>query len=308
MQSARFRSTLLVIAFSFLMACFWAQNLKLDQRLLRAQYQDFRMAETIYLPPNEVLKVLAMGYEPLVADLVFMQANAYFANHLLYDRKYDWLDNYVGAITGYCRDRVGRRLDITPDQCNDSGSGDWIDGLFPFNPRVYLWASQVIKFAPLLTDTIIDKSIYYGSTGIHYCPDSWELYFDVGFNLYFEYRDKPDEVRAAQKREAMDYFSLAANLPGSDVDPNFVAGTLWNKDETERAIQQVYLTYYHATDRQRKEMRTRIRAYGEKQLADLFEGEEKSWQEDFPYVPQNLYHVLGRPRLALQNQGDGQND
>ena len=308
MQSPTVRTTLLVVAFAFIMACFWTQKLKLDQRLLVAQYQDFRMAETTYLPPNEVLKVLAMGYEAFAADMVFMQANAYFANHLMYDRKYEWLDNYIGAITGYCRDRFGRRLALVPEVCESSGEGEWIGGLFPFNPRVYLWASQVIKFAPLLTDPIIDKSIYYGRSGIHYCPDIWELYFDVGFNLYFEYRDKPDHVRASQKREAMDYFSLAANLPGSDVDPNFVTGTLWNKDETERAIQQVYLTYYHATDRQRKEMRSRIRVYGEEQLANLFEAEEKAWQAEFPYLPQNLYHVLGRPRVALKSQGESSND
>ena len=288
------RITILVLAFVVLMACFLAQVMRQEQKFLVAENQDFRLAETTYLPPNEVLKVLALGYDPFVADMVFMQANSYFATHLGYDRKYRWLDNYLGAMVGYCRDRFGRRLSLVPTECAENRETEWVTGLFPFNPRVYVWASQVIKFAPYLSDSIIDKSIYYGKTGIHYCPDSWEIYFDVGFNMYFEYKELSDERREALKRDALDYFTVASNLPGSSIDPNFVTGTLWNKKETERAISQVYKTYYHGSKRQKKEMRTRVRAYGEGELADLFEGEEVAWQEQFPYVPQSLFHVLGR--------------
>ncbi len=293
MRDPQKRITILVLAFAVLMACFVAQVMRQEQKFLVAKTKDFRLAETTYLPPNEVLKVLALGYDPFVADMVFMQANSYFATHLMYDRKYAWLDNYLGAMVGYCRDRFGRRMSLIPDECDENPDTEWIPGLFPFNPRVYLWASQVIKFAPYLRDSIIDKSIYYGKTGIHYCPDNWEIYFDVGFNLYFEYRDLPLEEKEALKREALNYFSVASNLPNSSIDPNFVAGTLWSKEETERAITQVYMTYYHASERQKKEMRTRVRAYGEGELADLFERDETAWQEQFPYLPQSLFHVVG---------------
>jgi len=292
MESAERRIALLLVSFSFLTACFCTQKLKLDQKFLEARDKDFRLAETTYMPPNEVARVAALGYEPFMADMTFMAANSYFATHLIHDRKYEWLDTYLDAMIGYCRDRFGRKLYQPPDECEGEESNRWVSGLFPFNPRVYLWASQVIKFAPLLTDDIIDRSVYYGKTGIYFCPDSWELYFDVGFNLFFEYRDKSDEERQAMKREALDYFSVASVLPNSNIDPNFVAGTLWSKDETQRAFKQIYLTYYHASERQRTEIRSRARAYGNKELADLFEKEEERWLEQLPYIPRSLFHML----------------
>ena len=58
-------------------------------------------------------------------------------------------------------------------------------------------------------------------------------------------------------------------------------------------MEQVYRTYYSATKRQREEIRTRVWAYGEKDLADRFENEELRWQEQFGYIPQPLFHVVG---------------
>ncbi len=315
MESSERRVALLLVSFVFLTAVFGTQQLRLEQKLTKARDVDLRRAETTYMPPNEVVRFLAMGYEAFAADMIFMAANNYFATHLSFDRRYVWLDTYVDSIIGYCRDRFGRKVQLPPKECetaciaNDDCTGlhavcvdgicqdelgtHWVPGVFPFNPRVFQWASQVVKFAPLLTNKVIDRSIYYGETGIHFCPDNWELYFDVGFNLYFEYRDKTPEEQRALRLKGLDYLSVASVLPNSSVDPNFVAGNLWDKDETERAIQQIYLTYYHASDRQRQEIRSRARAYGEKELADRFEDEEERWQEQFGYIPQPLFHVVG---------------
>lgn len=305
MESAHIRVTLLIGSFAFLMACFCAQVLKLEQKFLEAREKDFRLAETIYMPPNEMARVISLGYEPFAADMVFMSANSYFTTHLIYDRRYQWLDTYLDAVIGYCRDERGMRQWLSPDQCEEAGN-TWVKGMFPFNPRVFLWASQVIKFAPMLTDEIIDRSVYYGKTGIHFCPDDWKLYYDVGFNLYFEYREKSDEERQALRKEALEYFSLASLLPDSSVDPNFVAGVMFGKDESERAIRHVYQTYYHATDRQKKEIRSRVKVYGQQELADLLEDEERRWKEQYRYIPQGLYHVISdmhKPRNFVTTRG-----
>lgn len=328
MESSGKRVAFLVVSFIFLTAVFGTQQLRLDQKLTTAREVDLRRAETTYMPPNEVVRFLAMGYEAFAADMIFMAANNYFATHLSFDRKYTWLNTYVDAIIGYCRDRFDRKLPLSPDQCEPACEGDadctqeggycdagicrgdldrhWVPGIFPFNPRVFQWASQVVKFAPLLTNEVIDRSVYYGLTGMHFCPDNWELYFDVGFNYYFEYRDKTPEEQRALRLKGLDYLSVASLLPNSSVDPNFVAGNLWDKDETERAIQQIYLTYYHASDRQRQEIRTRARAYGEKELADRFEDEETRWQEQFGYIPQPLFHVIGPMAEPTKDQEQNQ--
>jgi len=315
MESSGRRVALLLLSFCFMLAAFGTQKLRLDQKLTKARDTDLRAAETTYMPPNEVVRFLSMGYEAFASDMAFMAANNYFATHLSFDRKYEWLDTYVDSIIGYCRDRFGRKLLLPPDECEplceddtecveedsvcDAGicqnemARHWVDGIFPFNPRVYKWASQVVKFAPLLTNEIVDRSIYYGLTGIYFCPDNWELYRDIGFNLYFEYRDKTPEELVALRKEGIKYYRLASMLPHSSVDPNFVAGKLWEAEQKEQAVEQVYRTYYSATKRQREEIRTRVWAYGEKDLADRFENEELRWQEQFGYIPQPLFHVVG---------------
>jgi len=303
MESSSRRITWLVLAFLFLMACFYSQKLRLDLKMLVAQEADFRLAETTYMPPNEMVRVLSLGYTPVVADLVFMAANNYFATHLSHDRKYRWLDTYVDALIGYCLGQFGNKELLSPEECTGGGH-EWVDGVFPFNPRVFLWASQVIKFAPMLTDSIIDRSVHYGKTGTHFCPDSWEIYYDVGFNLYFEYRDLPEVKKQQLKKKALDYFQVAANLPNSRVDPNFVASSLWSKDESERALRQIYQTYYHATDRQRTEIRSRVRSYGHKEIAELFERGEKEWRSQMPYIPFSLYQALGEEVTQRSPAGD----
>ena len=299
MQSRETRISLLIVSFIILMVCFLSQKIRLDQKFLAAQNKDFRIADAVFLPPNQVLSAMTLGYDAFAADLIFMEANSYFMNHLTHDRQYKWLDNYLAALMGYCSDEGGHRWRLPPEDCQGQGFA-WLDGVFPFNPRVYLWASQVVKFGHSLTDEVVDLSVYYGKTGIYYCPDAWELYLDVGFNLYFEYKSR--ENQEVRKREALDsYFAVAASLPGSQVDPNFLATMYWNRGEAELAIRQTYLTYYKATQRQRAELRTRLQGFDREDLAQQYEAEEQAWKSCFPYVPDPLLHTLGRPAIP----GDG---
>lgn len=292
MESSRTRIIILVAGFLFLGACFLTQYMHLEIKFSKSMFEKLGIADTVYLPPNEVLRFTVLAYEPFASDMVFMSAHNYFTTHLVFDRKYQWLDRYVDAIVGYCRGKHHERLLLPPQECKNNGA-EWVDGLFPFNPRVYLWASQVVKYVQLLTNDVIDKSVYFGKTGIHFCPDSWELYFDVGFNLYFEYKNKTPQEFETLRAQGLEYIAIAAQLPGSEVDPNFVSGVLWNKEQTKRALQELYMSYYNATDIQRKEIRSRVKFYGEKELAKEWEKEEQEWKNDFPYFPQQMYHLIG---------------
>ncbi|MBM4389202.1 MAG: hypothetical protein FJ088_15795, partial [Deltaproteobacteria bacterium] len=87
-------------------------------------------AETLYLPPPAVLKILSMGYLENLADLLFVRAHSYFLTHFFSDRIFNWLDLYV----------------------------DRIISLDPNNPRVYLWAAQVVKYGQIIDNNIIVKA------------------------------------------------------------------------------------------------------------------------------------------------------
>lgn len=291
LESRYNRIALLVGSFLVLLAIFGTQALRLEIRMDRKKARDFRLAETSYMPPNQVLRFAALGYEPFIADMVFINAQQYFFNHLISDKKFDWLTVYTDAVVGYCRDAEGERLPVPPSECSTADRG-WVKGLFPFNPKIYTWATEIVKFVPKLTMDTVDKAIYYGRTGVEFCPDSWEIYFELGFNEFFEHHGITIEEREERVARGLEHISIASKLPGARVNPNFVAGHLWKRDESGRALEMVYRTYYHATMRERIEVRDRLSAWKMPELAQLYSSEEERWQGGFPFVTPSFFHQI----------------
>jgi hypothetical protein len=299
MPDRRTRITALVVTFLAVMAFLTIRVIHLEHKLHSPWLTDPRIAETTHLLPNEAMKVLALGFEPFVSDMVFMEANNYFTTHLGLDRTYAWLDRYLAVIVGYCRGPDGSQVFLPPLQCQEALEHHWVEGLFPFNPRVYLWASQAMKYEKKITNKAIDKAVYYGRTGIHFCPDSWELYSDVGFNLFFEYRDLDRDTSENLKREALSYFSKASTLPNSKESTFFALTILWNREDHAAALRQFYLSYYHSKPEDRENLRKKLRSQGFAELHDVLEAEEKELQEQFPYYPPELLNFLGSRRQLL---------
>lgn len=302
------RIALLAGSFLVLLAIFGTQALRLEIRLDRKKATDLGLAETSYMPPNQVLRFASIGYEPFVADMVFINAQQYFFNHLISDRRFAWLTVYTDAMSGYCRDADGERLEVPPSECTGEDRG-WVTGLFPFNPKVYTWATEIVKFVPRLTMDIVDKAIYFGRTGVEFCPDSWEIYFELGFNEFFEHHGIPMEERERRAALGLEHITIASKLPGARVNPNFVVGHLWKRADSGRALEMVYQTYYHANMREREEVRERLVAWDMKDLARHFTAEEERWQARYPFVTPGFYHQLddytGPARDAQEDGQDG---
>ncbi len=291
LESRYNRIALLVGSFLVLMAIFGTQALRLEIRLDRKLSQDYRLAETSFMPPNQVLRFASIGYEPFMADMVFINAQQYFFNHLVTDRKFNWLSVYTDAIVGYCRSADGDRLEVPPSECTGETRG-WVKGLFPFNPKFYTWSTEIVKFVPRLDMDIVDKAIYFGRTGVEFCPDSWEIYFELGFNYFFEHHDLPMDERIERSNTGLEYIDIASKLPGARVNPNFVVGHLWNRADSSGALETVYRTYYHATLRERAEVRDRLAARDMEELAHHFTAEEGRWQQRYPFVTQSFFHQI----------------
>jgi hypothetical protein len=291
LESRYNRIALLVGSFLVLMAIFGTQALRLEIRLDRKLSQDYRLAETSFMPPNQVLRFASIGYEPFMADMVFINAQQYFFNHLVSDRKFGWLSVYTDAMVGYCRTADDERLEVPPSECTGETRG-WVKGLFPFNPKFYTWSTEIVKFVPRLTMDIVDKAIYFGRTGIEFCPDSWEIYFELGFNQFFEHHGITMEERIERSNRGLEYINIASKLPGARVNPNFVVGHLWNRADSSAALETVYRTYYHATERERAEVRDRLAARDMEELAALFAAEEARWKRRYPFVTLSLFHQI----------------
>ena len=217
--------------------------------------------EPEFLPPNDVLKFMALGHRTFMADMLFVRANLYFGVHLFSDRTFPWLDRYVEAI-----------IAMDPD-----------------NPKIYEWASQVVKYGQLISPEVIAKSIRYSELGIKRFPDDWRFYRDIGFNLLFETKMSDAKARKEQLARALPYFRVATLLPNSGMDPNFMASLLERQNAHEAALSIIYNRYWEASPRQREAMQGRMTRFGQAATARALDRLEKRWKSTHPYVPVRLF-------------------
>jgi hypothetical protein len=228
-----------------------------------------KFAETLYLPSDIILKVISLGRQKFLSDLIFVRAQSYFLSHFFSDKNFQWLDDYVKAIIA----------------------------LDPENPRIYLWASQVVKFSSFIDNSIIKKSNDYALMGIKIFPGEWKFYLEIGFNLYFEWTAKDGEEKSLVRDRALHYFSMAADLPGSQLDPNFIAELYLRKNETRLALLYMYEKYYEASEHEKVELLKRIELI-EKGASKELKKEEEAWKKNFPYISIHLFAHTGE-KIAL---------
>jgi hypothetical protein len=242
-----------------------SRTARLDLRYQAAEAGRAEDAETSYIAPPAVLKVMGLGHQSLVADVLFLRANMYFVNHLFGDRIFEWLDVYLDAI-----------LTLDPD-----------------NPTVYEWASQAVKFGQLITNESLERSNEYSRRGIERFPDHWRFYFDIGFNYQIEWQPADDEERQAMRDKALPYFSIAAMLPNSRMDPNFLTEMHLQRNDVEMALFHAYNRYWEANEREKEALRGRIGRYESLAAAERLKAIEGRWKTTYSYLPMDLFELIG---------------
>ncbi len=265
LQTAGRRITLLLCLVGLVVGGFFTQYSRLDIKYERALGGAMGSAETFYLPPNPVLRVLSLGRDPFLADIMFIRAYMYFLSHLFTDRIFEWLDTYIEAI-----------IYLDPD-----------------NPRIYRWAGQVALYGQKITNEAVKRSIDYARRGAERFPNDWRFYMDIGFNLHFEYRAEDAEERERIEREALEYFSIAARLPNSELDPNFITELYQRRHDTQMALFQAYRAYHDASEQEREQLRRRIARLESAEAAQRFEMVEEVWREQYPFLPFPVFELLG---------------
>ena len=232
------------------------------RRILKGR--DMELAETIYLPGKTTLRFMALGWNTFFADLLFIRAHSYFISHFFYDRRFPWLDSYYQAI---------RALD-------------------PTIARLYLWAAQMVKYGQYMDNKTILRSNRYLLDGLKYFPDDPRFYQELGFNLYFEYKAKDPVDQELMRIKAREYFSRAASLPGSRIDPNFVAQLYSEKADDRLALYYALTKYFQASNYQKRQLLYRISRL-RSDMAENLKRFEDHWKKVMPFVDTNLFAVLG---------------
>ncbi len=276
MGDSRRRVMFGVVSLVCLLALLGTRVERLELRYEEALVSRAQAAESFFIPPPLALEAASLGHPAFVADMLFMRAAMYFINHLFTDRVFDWLDTYMETI-----------IALDPD-----------------NPRFYEWASQSVKFGQLITNDVLERSNDYARQGIERYPDHWRFYYDIGFNYYMEWKFEAEGEREAMRKKALPWFSIASALPGTSLDPNFVAELYLQENDVEMALFHAYQRYWEASERERAALRARINRFESEAAARRLADTEASWKARYPYVPIGLFELLGAaPEVSVPRGG-----
>lgn len=177
-----------------------------------SRYQVDQSESFLYLPKGDYLKPLALGYDQVLADLLWVKTVAYFGSHYMSDQKYPWLYHMLTLI-----------IDLDPR----------FDFPYYFGGIVLSLEASQIEHA----NSILER-------GIQAYPEKWEYPFYIGFNHYY-HEGNPETAlpyleRAAVLPKAPEFITsmvgtLYTKTKGSEVALAFFREAYQNtKDENIR--------------------------------------------------------------------------
>ena len=266
-----------------------------EVRWARIDMLNTEVDDTVYLPSRTWLRAASLGYLPFASDLVFMSTHAYVIRHLYSDQIFRWLERYVDAA-----------IDLDPD-----------------NPEIYYWASRVVRYGQIVDEPIILRSNAFAESAISRFPDDARFYEHLGFNKYFELRqiytererqlaaqleleENPEERDVLLERltktrlrryefegSALQDYTVAAMLPSSRVDKLFLLNLYVKQDERAAAAEMVKAVYADAPASVREQFELRLKEIDQSELASQLSARQKQRESHMPYVPEDLYQMLG---------------
>ena len=134
-------------------ACLFFAGMIVSSREFRKLHAgDAARESLLYIPSGKSLSYIALGYDQVFADFLWLRTISYFGSHAMTDRKYPWLRNLLEAVT-----------ELDPD---------WS---FPYVFAGVLLSSEAND---------VEESNRLVRRGMDHHPDVWELPFYIGFNYF----------------------------------------------------------------------------------------------------------------------------
>lgn len=170
------------------------------------------LEEVLYVPSPRVLKGLSLGYTGLMADIYWTRVVQYFGSkHAAHAKQYK---------------QLAPLLDITTT-------------LDPHLIVAYRFGSTFLAQNPPEGAGEPDKAVELIERGIRENPDTWQLYFELGF---LEYMDLHDPSAAANA------FERGAQIPHSHPFLRVLAAAMAQHAGERQTARALWMTTYQTTD------------------------------------------------------------
>jgi hypothetical protein len=207
---------------AILLATGIAAGARADALLFRDPQAEAR--ELMYLPPTETARILALGFNQVMADWYWVKGLQYFTDPFQALNKYKNLADILDVVVG-----------LDPDfeyAYKFGGIG------IPYDTGRLHWANS-------------EPAIDLLQRGVKRFPENWELHFHLGFYLLNFRNDLPG---------AAEQFASAARIPGSPPYLGRFAARLFSASgEVDRALVFAQTMLANATDpNERKNLEERI--------------------------------------------------
>jgi hypothetical protein len=236
-------------------------------------------ADTFYLPPSKVLRILSLGHTEFGSDLIHSRANVYFGTQLHARMPTKWLAQYLHTAIDF--DPQFHRLYL-------SGSAMLIYNGQRIVPDMILAANSVLE------------------RGRQAFPFDWEIPFQLGFNLLYELPidANPDDPRIpAWRQQGVEILRQAALFEGVPYFiPNLVARMLTKAGSQDLAVHHLEQAYAVATNQEaRAQIRGKLWQLRGRQAADDLAEKQREFQamvnSRYPEFPEAFSIVIG-PRIT----------
>lgn len=137
----------LILLYLLILSCYGVQA-RLEE--VRPQDHTERM---LYLPSGSLLKPMALGFDNLLADVLWIRAVVYFGGHYMTDKRYPWLYHILDLVTT----------------------------LDPKFEMPYEFGGIVLA----MDEKAVSKSIAILRKGIQHHPNYWRFPFYLGFDYFY---------------------------------------------------------------------------------------------------------------------------
>lgn len=138
--------------------------------------------DVLYLPKGDYVKVVAMGFDSMWADVLWLRTLQYFGGHFMGDKEYPIMDRMLEVITT----------------------------LEPRFPDAYSFGGMVLQEEMKQRD----KAVSLLKKGIDKNPDNWRLAYELGFLWFEEARQSQDTTKKKYAtQQAIDAYAIATTRP-----------------------------------------------------------------------------------------------